>query len=52
MTRFTLRRRTPRGQGLLEYGLIIVFVVLAVVGALVLLGPAISSIFQQVPSSL
>jgi Flp pilus assembly pilin Flp len=41
-----------QGQSFLEYGLIILFVVLAVVGALVLLGPAISNIFAQVPSSL
>ncbi len=43
---------SSRGQSLLEYGLIILFVVLAVVGALVLLGPAISNIFAQVPSAL
>jgi Flp pilus assembly pilin Flp len=41
-----------RGQSLLEYGLIILLVVLAVVGALVLLGSAIGHIFGQVPSSL
>lgn len=43
---------SSQGQGLLEYGLIILLVVLALVGALVLLGPAISSIFAQAPSSL
>jgi Flp pilus assembly pilin Flp len=41
-----------QGQSLLEYTLIILFVVLAVVGALLLLGPTISNIFAQAPSTL
>jgi Flp pilus assembly pilin Flp len=43
---------SSQGQSLLEYSLIILLVVLAVVGALVLLGSAVGNIFAQVPSSL
>lgn len=41
-----------RGQGLVEYALIIAFVALIVVAALVVLGPRIASIFNRVNSSL
>jgi Flp pilus assembly pilin Flp len=39
--------RQDRGQGLLEYALIIVFVAIVVFGALLLVGPTLSSIFQK-----
>jgi pilus assembly protein Flp/PilA len=41
-----------RGQGLVEYALIIAFVVIVVVGGLVLLGPAITSMFSQIQTAL
>jgi pilus assembly protein Flp/PilA len=40
--------RRQRGQGLIEYALIIVLVALVVVGILILLGPAIGSVFSSV----
>lgn len=41
-----------RGQGLVEYALIILLVALAVFLALTLLGPTISSIFSSIPPAL
>jgi Flp pilus assembly pilin Flp len=40
-----------RGQGLVEYSLIIVFVALAIVAALALLGPQIAGIFDTINSA-
>ena len=37
-----------RGQGLVEYALIILFVAIAVIAILALIGPAIGSIFSQI----
>ena len=42
------RARHQRGQGMLECGLIILFVVLVVFGGLILLGPVISNVFANV----
>lgn len=47
-----LSRRSSRGQGLVEYALIIALVAIVVIAALVLLGPAISSIFVHINSAL
>jgi pilus assembly protein Flp/PilA len=47
-----LSRRSSRGQGLVEYALIIALVAVVVIAALVLLGPAISSIFVNIGSTL
>ena len=47
-----LLRRAERGQGLVEYALIIALVAVVVIAALVLLGPAISSIFMTISSAL
>ena len=47
-----LSRRASRGQGLVEYALIIALVAIVVIAALVLLGPAISSIFVHINSAL
>lgn len=44
--------RSERGQGLVEYALIIALVAIVVIAALVLLGPAISSIFVTINSAL
>jgi len=47
-----LMKRADRGQGLVEYALIIALVAVVVIAALVLLGPAISSIFVNISSAL
>lgn len=47
-----LVKRADRGQGLVEYALIIALVAIVVIAALVLLGPAISSIFVNINSAL
>lgn len=46
------REHARRGQGLVEYAFIILLVALAVVAAVALLGPAISSIFTQISPAL
>lgn len=45
-------RKGQRGQGLVEYSLIILFVAIAVIGILVLIGPAIGSVFSQIVPAL
>lgn len=47
-----IMKRSDRGQGLVEYALIIALVAVVVIAALVLLGPAISSIFLTINSAL
>jgi len=44
--------RTQQGQGLLEYGLIMFFVVLVVFGGLLLVGPAVLHVMQDVSQAL
>ena len=41
-----------RGQGMLEYALIIALVAVVVIAALVLLGPQIAGLFNQVNNGL
>jgi pilus assembly protein Flp/PilA len=41
-----------RGQGLVEYALIVALVALVVIGILILLGPAIGSAFSNIKSNL
>jgi pilus assembly protein Flp/PilA len=41
-----------RGQGMLEYALIIALVAVVVIAALVLLGPQIANILQDVTNNL
>lgn len=41
-----------KGQGLVEYALILVLVAVVVIAVLALLGPAISDIFQTIMNSL
>lgn len=41
-----------KGQGLVEYALILVLVAVVVIAVLALLGPSISSIFGQVNSAI
>ena len=40
------------GQGMVEYGLIIALIAVAVIGALTLLGPKISGLFNGVAEAL
>jgi pilus assembly protein Flp/PilA len=40
------------GQGLVEYALILALVAIVVIGILILLGPAIGSIFSSIQQSL
>ena len=46
------QRWHQRGQGLVEYALIILFVAIAIIAILVLLGPAIGNIFSQIKPAL
>lgn len=41
-----------RGQGMLEYALIIVLVAVVVITSLMLLGPQVSTIFHKVSNNL
>lgn len=41
-----------RGQGLVEYALIIALVAIVVIGTLILLGPQIASIFKSISNNL
>ena len=41
-----------KGQGLVEYALILVLVAIVVIAALMLLGPIIGNVFSKVNSSL
>ena len=45
-------RGRDRGQGLVEYALIIALVAVVVIGTLILLGPQINSIFVTIKSNL
>jgi pilus assembly protein Flp/PilA len=44
--------RRARGQGLVEYALIIALVAVVVIAALILLGPQIAIIFDHISSAL
>jgi pilus assembly protein Flp/PilA len=44
--------RRDHGQGLVEYALIIALVAVVVIGILILLGPAIGSIFSNIQQNL
>lgn len=44
--------RRTRGQGLVEYALIIALIAIVVIAALLLLGPRIASVFNNISSSL
>ena len=45
-------RRDEEGQGMVEYALILALVSIAAIAVLVLLGPAIADILQQVVDAL
>ena len=50
LTRF--RREDEEGQTLVEYGLLLALIAIVVIAVLILLGPAISGIFQSVNDQL
>ena len=43
---------SPRGQGLVEYALILVLVAIVVIAALLILGPVIGNTFSTINNSL
>jgi pilus assembly protein Flp/PilA len=45
-------QRTQRGQGLVEYSLIIALVAIVVIAILVLMGPQIGNIFSTITNGL
>lgn len=45
-------RRAERGQGIVEYAFILLLVTLVVFGILLLIGPALGSIFSQITPAL
>jgi pilus assembly protein Flp/PilA len=47
-----LQKRHEKGQGLVEYSLIILLIALVVLSAVALVGPQVSGIFSQVVSGL
>jgi pilus assembly protein Flp/PilA len=44
--------RRSQGQGLVEYALIIALIAIVVIAILILLGPAIGSVFSQIKNAL
>jgi Flp pilus assembly pilin Flp len=46
------RSRNQQGQGMLEYGLIMLFVILIVFGGLILVGPAVANVWRDVSQVL
>lgn len=44
--------RRSRGQGLVEYALIIALIAVVVIAALLILGPRIASVFNNISSTL
>ncbi len=45
-------QREERGQTLVEYGLLLALIAIVVIAVLILLGPAVSGIFQSVNDQL
>jgi Flp pilus assembly pilin Flp len=52
MSSFFLRSRPNKGQGLVEYAIILALVAIVVIGAMRLLGPKVGNTFSTVNSSL
>ena len=44
--------RSPRGQGLVEYALILVLIAIVVIAALIVLGPTIRDAFFTINSTI
>lgn len=49
---FTLMKNNRKGQGMVEYGLIIGLIAVVVIAALTLLGPTIRDLFNDVNTEL
>lgn len=47
-----LRRDDEEGQTLVEYGLLLALIAIVVIAALIILGPLVSGIFDEVGDSL
>jgi len=52
MHSLTSHKKHQKGQGLVEYALILVLVAIVVIAALMILGPIIGNVFSKVNSSL
>jgi pilus assembly protein Flp/PilA len=52
MNRKLSNKKSEKGQGLVEYALILVLVAIVVIGALMVLGPIIGNSFSTVNNSL
>lgn len=50
--RFKNLKKQEKGQGLVEYALILVLVAIVVIAALMILGPIIGNVFSKINSSL
>ncbi|MCE9645897.1 MAG: Flp family type IVb pilin [Chloroflexi bacterium] len=52
MYRRSSNKKNEKGQGLVEYALILVLVAIVVIAALMILGPIIGNVFSKINSSL
>lgn len=52
MKSLSSNKKQEKGQGLVEYALILVLVAIVVIAALMILGPIIGNVFSKVNSSL
>jgi pilus assembly protein Flp/PilA len=48
----SLHKKEEKGQGLVEYALILVLVAIVVIAALMILGPIVGNVFSKVNSSI
>ena len=49
---YSANRTSERGQGLVEYALILVLIALVVIAVLALLGPRVGNVFSQISNEL
>lgn len=49
---FSPREEEDKGAAMVEYGLLISFIAVAVIAVLIVLGPAIADLFQQVVDAI
>jgi pilus assembly protein Flp/PilA len=47
-----LNKKTERGQGLVEYALILVFVAIVVIVVLAILGPSVGNMYSNIVSGI
>jgi len=52
MNQKIIKQKNQKGQGLVEYALILVLVAIVVIAALMILGPIIGNVFSDINSSL